>query len=289
MDSQEGSGRRGVKFALLRCCLALVLILFALWFIVAISSSNSSPIAVPSHCKIVSSSVDLRSSKVCELGVLNYKAKHVFYFYPFQTNKFRCRYDYYWASVFKVEYKDHSSGQTRVALAEAPNEALPLTCRPNFAAAWLTKHKFKVNTTYHCWYQLGISKVTLYHDNFFSCQANDPSTIEMIRRYSILSIKILQSWISSRGRAKFWRWEMVAGIVTGFSTSLITISLIRLIHQMKSWLPHLCAPRLLPQAVNTVHLKRAGFLVVYFSVVIWLAMQYGKRLGLPEIFTALNS
>uniref|UniRef100_A0A2N9J4N3 Endonuclease/exonuclease/phosphatase domain-containing protein n=1 Tax=Fagus sylvatica TaxID=28930 RepID=A0A2N9J4N3_FAGSY len=42
-----------------------------------------------------------------------------------------------------VEYKDHSSGQTRVALAEAPNEALPLTCRPNFAAAWLTKHKFK--------------------------------------------------------------------------------------------------------------------------------------------------
>ncbi len=107
--------------------------------------------------------------------------------------------------------------------------------------------------------------------------------------YNVRSIKILQSWISSRERAKFWRWEMVAGIVTGFSTSLITISLIRLIHQMKSWLPHLCAPRLLPQAVNTVHLKRAGFLVVYFSVVIWLAMQYGKRLGLPEIFTALNS
>ena len=44
--------------------------------------------------------VDLRSSQVCELGLLNYKAKNVFY--PFHTNKFRCRYDYYWASVFKV-------------------------------------------------------------------------------------------------------------------------------------------------------------------------------------------
>lgn len=44
--------------------------------------------------------VDLRSSKVCELGFLNYKAKRVFY--PSERKKFRCRYDYYWASVFKV-------------------------------------------------------------------------------------------------------------------------------------------------------------------------------------------
>ena len=44
--------------------------------------------------------VDIRSSKVCELGVLNYKAKRVFY--PFEASKFRCRYDYYWASIFKV-------------------------------------------------------------------------------------------------------------------------------------------------------------------------------------------
>lgn len=44
--------------------------------------------------------VDIRSSKVCELGLLNYKAKHVFY--PSEKKKFRCRYDYYWASVFKV-------------------------------------------------------------------------------------------------------------------------------------------------------------------------------------------
>lgn len=44
--------------------------------------------------------VDIRSSKVCELGLLNYKAKDVFH--HFERSKFRCRYDYYWASVFKV-------------------------------------------------------------------------------------------------------------------------------------------------------------------------------------------
>lgn len=47
-------------------------------------------------------------------------------------------------TLFQVEYKDHFSGQTQVAFAEAPNEALPLYCRPNFGAAWLTQYKFKV-------------------------------------------------------------------------------------------------------------------------------------------------
>ncbi|KAK2969201.1 hypothetical protein RJ640_024532, partial [Escallonia rubra] len=126
--------------------------------------------------------VDLRSSKVCELGLLNYKAKHVFY--PSEKKKFRCWFDYYWASVFKVEYTDHS-GQTQLALAEAPSEALPPDCRPTFDAAWLTKDKFKVNGTYDCWYSLGISKVNIYHDGFFNCLADHPSTTEMLRRYSI--------------------------------------------------------------------------------------------------------
>ncbi|KAL3619133.1 hypothetical protein CASFOL_036703 [Castilleja foliolosa] len=145
-----------------------------------------SPISVHSRCRIVSSSVDLRSSKVCELGLLNYKAKHVFY--PYERKKYRCHYDYYWASVFKVEYIDHS-GQARLALAEAPNEALPYNCRPSFGAAWLTKDKFKVNGTYECWYTLGISKVNINHKGLFDCRAEYPSTVEMIKRYYILVYK----------------------------------------------------------------------------------------------------
>ncbi|KDO37438.1 hypothetical protein CISIN_1g040923mg, partial [Citrus sinensis] len=87
-------------------------------------------IEMPPYNEMPKKGVDIRSSKVCELGVLNYKAKRVFY--PFEASKFRRRYDYYWAPIFKVEYLDHSLGQTRLAFAEAPNEALSHSCRPNF-------------------------------------------------------------------------------------------------------------------------------------------------------------
>ena len=52
--------------------------------------------------------------------------------------------NYFLFPKLQVEYKDHS-GETRLALAEAPNEALPIDCRPNFRVAWLTKDKFKVS------------------------------------------------------------------------------------------------------------------------------------------------
>ncbi|KAL5794589.1 hypothetical protein ACOSP7_003183 [Xanthoceras sorbifolium] len=290
MDSGEipesESTKKGFHYVLLRLILTLVFPILAFFSvslligvvaILFLELSVSSSMIVPSQCKIVSSSVDIRSSKVCELGVLNYKAKRVFY--PFERSKFRCRYDYYWACVFKVEYTDHSIGQTRLALAEAPNEALPLNCRPNFGAAWLTKHKFKVNETYDCWYTSGISKVSLYRDGFFSCHVKDPSTIEMISRYLILSMKILQSWFGSKRRAKYWRWETVAGVVTGFFTSLITISCVRIFQQMKSWM---FAP-----GRYTICYKRACFLVVYLFVICWLAIQYLERLGLVQIFHSL--
>ncbi|KAA3469302.1 Exopolysaccharide production negative regulator [Gossypium australe] len=344
MDSQElpDNGNKGFRYMLLRIAFALlfpIFVLFLLSFLVCLLAifmgelSISDPISVPTQCKIVSSSVDIRSSKVCELGLLNYKAKHVFY--SSENSKFRCRYDYYWTSVFKVEYTDHSLGQMQLALTEAPNEALPVSCRPDFGVAWLTKDKFKVNETYDCWYISGTPTVKLYNDGFFSCQAKDPSLIEMMKRYLILldlqqqmkkgfahkfevwwlercrnlfsgnlciveesvllfhvlinagflnlnigchdtirSIKILKSWFSSEGYARYWRSEVIAGIVTGFSTSIITISFIRTLQHMKSWLP---------QAINTVHKKRVCFLLVYFSVMGWLASHYWRRLSIPFI------
>ncbi|XP_050130902.1 uncharacterized protein LOC126607386 [Malus sylvestris] len=291
MDSEEVSVKGSVANLILRWSLGLLLLIvafFSLSLLVAFvavfvaNSSIPSSISVSSQCRIVSSSVDLKSSKVCELGLFNYKAKHVFY--PFQGRRFRCRYDYYWASIFKVEYKDQSSGQTQLALAEAPNEALPLNCRPNFGAAWLTKDKFKVNETYDCWYTYGISKVSLYHDGFFSCQAKDPSTFEMIRRYRILATKILHSWIVSQKRGGLWRWETIAGVISGFLTSLISIIFVRLLQQMKFRLPQILAARVL-----TTGFRRTCLLVAYISFAGWLAVQYGKRLGLPEIIVLFKN
>ncbi|MBA0611300.1 hypothetical protein Godav_011998 [Gossypium davidsonii] len=187
----------------------------------------------------------------------------------------------------------------QLALTEAPNEALPVSCRPDFGVAWLTKDKFKVNETYDCWYISGTPTVKLYNDGFFSCQAKDPSLIEMMKRYLIFgrfvfgcferysenstAAKPVKVWeermkVSEyrfpKGYARYWRSEVIAGIVTGFSASIITISFIRTLQHMKSWLP---------QAINTVLIKRVCFLLVYFSVMGWLASHYWRRLSIPFI------
>ncbi|CAF2130373.1 unnamed protein product [Brassica napus] len=203
----------------------LVILLGELW----VSSSSSSSASLASRCKIVSSSVDLRSSKVCGIGLLNIKAQHVFY--PFERDKFRGRYDYYWASVFKVKYTDHLMGQTRLAFSEAPNEALPLECRPNFGAALLTKDNFKAS---------------------FS--------------------KLLQSWLSVNGRRKYWRYDVIAGIVSGFSTSIITVFIVRILRHAKSWFSRACCS--VRSQLSKV--KRACLVVVYFSILGWIATQYLK-------------
>ncbi|KAL1224736.1 hypothetical protein V5N11_027898 [Cardamine amara subsp. amara] len=248
-----------------------VIFLSELW----ISSSASA--SLHSRCKIVSSSVDLRSSKVCGIGLLNIKAQHVFY--PFERDKFRCRYDYYWASVFKVEYKDNLMGQTRLAFSEAPNEALPPECRPNFGAALLTKDNFKVNETYDCWYTLGIPKIKLYRDSFFGCQANDLSFTHIVRQYFVVFSKLLRSWFNGGG-AKYLKYDVIAGIVSGFSTSIITVLIIRILKHAKSWFPRACCSvRSQFAKVNLlVQVKRACLVLVYFSVLGWMATHYLKIL-----------
>ncbi|XP_004512397.1 uncharacterized protein [Cicer arietinum] len=245
--------------------------------------SVPNPISLPSHCRIVSTGVDIRSSKICELGLSNYKAKDIFR--HFERSKFRCRYDYYWASVFKVEYKDHFSGQRQFAFAEAPSEALPLYCRPNFGAAWLTQYKFKVNETYDCWYTSGISKVHLYQDNLFGCRADEQSTIEKIIQYSTQAMEMINYWISDIGRrVKYWRWEVIVGVVSGFATSLISITFIMFLKLLLSSLRQSFAAWILSWRVNAVLIRRTCFFFAYLSFVGWLAIEYGKRLGLMDIF-----
>lgn len=98
------------------------------------------------------------------------------------------------------------------------------------------------------------------------------------------STRILQSWLASQGRGKYWRLETVAGVITGFSTSLISISLVRILHQVKSSLPRILKRQLL-LAVKSVRFRRAFFLVTYVIFMGWLAIEYGKRLGIANIYT----
>ncbi|KAL2472223.1 hypothetical protein Adt_40359 [Abeliophyllum distichum] len=288
-EEQKKNNNTSLSYIIFRSCFALAFCLFSLLLLsffllqLAVFIGNLSiwnPISLPSQCKIVSSSVDLRSSKVCELGLLNYKAKYVFY--PFESKKYRCHYDYYWASVVKVEYTDHS-GQARLALAEAPNEALPSNCRPNFGAAWLAKDKFKVNETYECWYTLGISKVNINLDGLFDCQAKEISTVEMLRRYSIVFARILKSWFAGTSP---WRWDAIAGLVTGFSTSLISITLVGFLRPLMSSICRLFAVREIPSSPSTILLKRACLFALYVSFLSWVTIQYVKRLGFPRFYSS---
>ncbi|KAF5198288.1 exopolysaccharide production negative regulator [Thalictrum thalictroides] len=210
-----------------------ILALFSFFFVFFNTNLSliPNPISISSQCRIISTSVDLRSSKVCELGLLNYKAKNVFY--PSQSSKFRCRYDYYWTSVFKVEYREHSSGQTRRALVEAPKEALPFDCRPSFSVAWLTKERFKVNETYNCRYMPGISQVDIYSDSLFNCNAKDPSIAEMVKRYFILFTGMAYSFYLGEAKSESFMGALV-GMFVGIFTALISVSLVRLLQTPKS-------------------------------------------------------
>ncbi|KAL1569245.1 hypothetical protein AAHA92_00744 [Salvia divinorum] len=284
-DCSDDDGGTTLRRSFLRSCFAvafafliIMLLSFSLLYFAVLIGNLSiwSPISVQSRCRIVSSSVDLRSSKVCELGLLNYKAKHV---YSFERKKYRCHYDYYWASVFEVEYVDHS-GQARFASAEAPNEALPYNCRPNFGAAWLTKDKFKVNETYECWYTLGISKVSINNDGLFNCQAEDPSTVEMLKRYSILLTRLLKSWLSGWGSIHLWRWDLIAGAISGFVMSLLSVPFIGVVYPLLAILRRLFASWTSMPYPSTILLKRVCFFGVYFSFMSWVTIQYVKRLGL---------
>lgn len=88
----------------------------------------------------------------------------------------------------------------------------------------------------------------------------------------IRSTKIIQLWFTHNRKAKYWRWETIIGVFSGFLTPLITISIVRILQNVKSWM--------LAQAFYTVFFKRACFLVVYLLVMGWLAICYGKWLGL---------
>ncbi|XLS80457.1 hypothetical protein HN51_046288 [Arachis hypogaea] len=108
---------------------------------------------------------------------------------------------------------------------------------------------------------------------YSSCQADGQSALKKIKLYSNMATEMVRSWFSGRIRNKYWKWETIASLVAGFSTSLISITFFRFLQLLlsktyrcfRSWI--LC------------------FLLAYLSFVAWLAVEYGKRLGLMDIFS----
>lgn len=55
-----------------------------------------------------------------------------------------------------------------------------------FLSCKLTASIYQVNETYKCTYKLGGQKADIYPDSLFNCQAKNPSTAEMVRRFFVL-------------------------------------------------------------------------------------------------------
>ncbi|CAO2036369.1 unnamed protein product [Urochloa humidicola] len=241
--------------------------------------SSTASVSMPSTCRILSTGVDIRSSKVCELGLLNYRAKHVFY--PSSKRRFRCHDDYYWASVFQVEYKEYFSGQVSYAVAETPKEALPQNCRPDFGAAWSTTLKFKVNESYSCRYMLGSNKADIHMDKLFNCTAEEPSTREILKRILTLFSK---SYVSEDFSSERMHGYVAAGVVLGMLSSMFITILFRGLYGLllvaARW-----AVRKRSIRVFASRLKRACLLVAYVSAVGWITLQYSKFIGLKELLS----
>lgn len=287
-------GERRALRILSRCGCGILLSLglsFLLSFVfglIAITIGNftaNSPVSVPALCRIISSSVDIKSSKVCELGLLNYNAKNVLYPLSKGKKRFRCHDDYYWASVFEVEYKEYFSGQVLHAVAEAPKEALPHNCRPSFGTAWLTKMKFKVNETYNCRYTLGSRKADIYPDSFFNCQAKDPSMMELVRRFFILFTRSSIFDEESTGLSGAY---VVAGTVSGMLLGICSVVLFKTLQVSVLALSRCWEARKHQVRAFAIWFRRACLLVAYFCAAGWFMLEYGNMIGLKQLSFGSN-
>ncbi|KAM0029726.1 hypothetical protein Hdeb2414_s0018g00529261 [Helianthus debilis subsp. tardiflorus] len=148
----------------------------------------------------------------------------------------------------------------------------------------MAKDTFQVNETYDCWYALGISKLNLYYDEYFDCQSDRPSTMEMLERYLIMSTEMLMSWFSHirQGELVYLSLEVIDGAATGILVSLIPMALSRMLYLLKSHIDNMGWAR----DANLVRLKQACF-VACFCFVSWLALQY-RRYSLLDIIHALT-
>ncbi|XP_074572317.1 uncharacterized protein LOC141828832 isoform X2 [Curcuma longa] len=279
-SSKAGEGRTvricsALCFSVISCLVASFLssLLLGLFGLAIDRFSASAAVAIPSTCRILSSGVDLKASKVCELGTLNHKSNSAFYHLKKAT--FRCYYDYYWASIF--EFEEYFSGQVFHAVAEAPKEALPHDCRPDFGTAWLTTMKFKVNETYGCKYLLGSRKVDIYSDadGLFGCKAKQSNTI---MPYMNLLLRLFVETEEPGSNIVY----VARGFICGILVSMLTVVIAKCFRILAGAMARKQSTlRWRPTCI--VRLQRVCILIAYLSAMAWLILQYGKMIGLNQL------
>jgi hypothetical protein len=225
---REGRQGRVVKLHLARWWLACALVLvvslimaillgYSAFLLSTIPPAKLSLLST--SCKIISKGVDLRSAKVCEL-------KYVAHMPTISSSghtgrsKLRCYFDYYWTSVFKVEFRPHFSEAAVEAAAESPAEVLPIDCRPDFHTVWRTKERFQINEDYPCKYNpSNLQRVELVQNFTGNCTVEEPPMTTISRHFWTLFAHHTDIFsISSKNGHIFWR--TLTSISLGFCYSI---------------------------------------------------------------------
>lgn len=195
------------------------------------ASPPPKPSQVSTDCRILSSGIDLRSSKICTPRSLSNAEGKI------KIRKFRCYFEYYWASVFKVEFKPYSSNLLVEAVSEVPKAALPASCRPGFGPVWILKEKYQVNVTYPCKYSLGSSgMVDMADDLFAKCKSEKVTILNLIKQ-SLTALFFSEQWIfSSRSQAGLVFRKALNAILFAAGYSVLVTGFARTVCEMRSML-----------------------------------------------------
>lgn len=191
--------------------------------------SPSKASQISTDCRILSSGIDLRSAKICTPRLLSNARDTVV-----MRSKFRCCFEYYWASVFKVEFKPFLSEMPVQAAAEVPQEALPAHCRPGFGPAWTLKEKYQVNRTYPCKYTPGsLETVDIAEEFFAHCKSEKVTVLKLIKQAWIV-LFFSEQWIfSTSSQAGLVFWKALSSISVAACYSVLVTGLAKTVCELR--------------------------------------------------------
>lgn len=178
-----------------------------------------------STCRVLSKGVDLKTAEVCtSLSSSGDSSQQNIRINSRKDSQLRCYFEYYWASVFEVEFRPKTSSLPFQAAVEAPPLLLPSSCRPSFRAAWKKKERYKINSTYPCRYSPSALHVVqlVEEDNVHqNCTETDSSTWKYLQNFLLQLFYSEKSIISVSTKNGQLLGGLVSGIFEGILLSVL--------------------------------------------------------------------
>lgn len=241
------------------------------------------PSQISTNCRILSTSVDLRSTKMCTPQLLPDTQQTI---QP--RSKFRCYFDYYWASVFKVEFEPHLLGLHVQARAEIPREALPAFCRPGFGATWTLKEMYQINWTYPCKYTPGNLEMVEMTENWFAnCKADELTVLNLIKQVWIMLFFSEQSIFYGSSQAGFIFWKALAAVSFGMCCSIFVTGFAKTIRQLRFMMSNSKELSDLEVVYFEARLQITCIFVATLGGAVWYIGQKELSLGLNDFLQLL--